>query len=134
MNIFIDTNVYLDIALQREPFVDDSLAIFEKASDSKVVLFIAPHSLATIYYISSRAIGKSEALVLIQNLVELTQVANFDHNDSIKALELNGSDFEDSMVISAAISNRAECIITRNPKDFKCSPIAIFTPEEFLKS
>ena len=51
----------------------------------------------------------------------------------LQALRLEGQDFEDSMVIYAAMSNKVDNIITRNTKDFANSSIKTLTPEKFLK-
>lgn len=133
MNIFIDTNICLDITLQRSAFLKNSLKIFENAATKGDLLILAPHSLAIIFYISAKTTGTSQATNLIRDLIELVKIGNFTHEDAVSAIEINQHDYEDSLIIAAAISNGAECIITRNPQDFSNSPIKVFTPEEFLK-
>ena len=46
------------------------------------------------------------------------------------ALALNWTDFEDA--VSAAAAKRAKCdaLVTRNPTDFKGSPVPVLTPSE----
>ena len=54
-----------------------------------------------------------------------TSVANL-------AIDSGWGDFEDALQYYSAVHGRANCIVTRNPRDFSKSEIPIFTPEEFL--
>ena len=42
-------------------------------------------------------------------------------------------DYEDALLAANANRNRADCIVTRNVKDFAKSPIKAVTPAQFLK-
>ena len=53
-------------------------------------------------------------------------------SDLAKAAELQWADFEDAVQAATAERVHADCIITRNIKDFKQSRIVAFTPAEFL--
>jgi hypothetical protein len=46
---------------------------------------------------------------------------------------MNLSDIEDAMQIAAAIACRANVIVTRNVGDFSTSPIAVMTPEDYVR-
>ena len=51
-----------------------------------------------------------------------------------KALDNNDiTDFEDAIQYACAESVGADCIVTRNTKDFGNCPIKAVTPEEFLE-
>ena len=41
-------------------------------------------------------------------------------------------DYEDATQHRSAIEEQADCIVTRNKKDFKASIILVLTPEEFF--
>lgn len=69
----------------------------------------------------------------------LLQVSTF-----VKILDLQGStvvemlssdwkDYEDATQNHTAISANADCIVTRNIKDFRESSLPVYTVEEFLK-
>jgi predicted nucleic acid-binding protein len=55
-------------------------------------------------------------------------VSETDTKAVIYALGLNVCDFEDAMQISAAISCKADFIVTRNIRDFKHSPYSSQLP------
>ncbi|MCA9937888.1 MAG: hypothetical protein KC418_04560 [Anaerolineales bacterium] len=40
MKILIDTNVILDIALERQPFVEQAMSLFEEAERAHVALYV----------------------------------------------------------------------------------------------
>jgi hypothetical protein len=44
------------------------------------------------------------------------------------------ADFEDAVQYYAAISAKADAIITRNTKDYKHASIPVLTAEQFLKT
>ena len=41
-------------------------------------------------------------------------------------------DYEDATQYRSAVDEQADCIVTRNKKDFKASSIAVLTPTEFF--
>ena len=43
------------------------------------------------------------------------------------------TDFEDAVQASAATVAEIDCIVTRNKRDFRKSPVPAVLPEEFLK-
>jgi predicted nucleic acid-binding protein len=48
------------------------------------------------------------------------------------ALSLGGQDFEDDLQIAAAISARADAIVTRDTTGFAASPIEVLLPGQLL--
>ena len=42
------------------------------------------------------------------------------------------NDFEDNLVFSCAVNAGLDAIVTRDPKGFAGSPLAVLTPVEFL--
>ena len=41
-------------------------------------------------------------------------------------------DYEDATQHRSAIDEQADCIVTRNKKDFKAAQIPVFEPQEFI--
>lgn len=134
MKVVFDTNVLLDIALARKPFVTSSMAVWVRTAQSEHPPMIAPHSLATFYYIVRQAHGKGRAMDAVQDLLVTGQLISFDADCAARAFELGFSDFEDAMIASAAVSVEADWILTRNMSDFKISPVPCATPEDFLNN
>lgn len=131
-NIFIDTNIALDLLSQREPFCNSAGQLFTLADKKKIKLYISSLSFSTIHYILSKQIGKEKAKETLRNFKVLTTVLPVD--DKIIELALNSHfpDFEDAIQYHCAIENNIEVIITRNIKDYKKSQISVMTADEFL--
>lgn len=131
MKILIDTDVLIDVALNRKRFVEHSVWVLDAAQYSEIQAFIAWHSLANFYYIVSSPSGSQKAQGFIKDLLEFVEVAPVKTEDALYALSLKIADFEDSLQIAAAQACRAEKIITRNIKHYRNSPIQAVTPEQF---
>ena len=133
MTLLIDTDILLDVALQRVGFFEDSMKVIDLAEDKKINGFIAWHSLSNLYYLTSSASKKGQAKEFIGDLLEFIQVANTHTNSAIKAVNMDVPDFEDALQISSAIECNANYIITRNIKHYKKSIVKPLTPTQFLK-
>ena len=134
MNILIDTNVAIDILIEREPFFKNSQRILLAAEQKYINGFISASSITDIYYITYK-FYKSKATaneLLREHLIGAVNIAAVDGDIIIEALDLNWSDFEDSVQYITGESISADYIVTRNPEDFKNAKINIITPEELL--
>lgn len=132
-NFFLDTNIVIDVLIDRKPFSDDGKIIFENGINKKIKLYISALSYATIYYYIKKSTSSHEKTMLILNklnsFIETTDV----NNTTIKnALNSNFKDFEDAIQYHSAKNKSIDAIITRNPKDFKNSSLLILTPDEAL--
>jgi len=132
VNVLVDTDVLLDVALDRTPWADDSLAFLDHCQAGRCSCRVSWHSLATVFYVASGA-GSSRAREFIRELLAFAEVAPVAHQDMLLALELEMADLEDAMQIAAAMACRATRIVTRNIKDFRNSPVRAATPAKFLK-
>ena len=132
-HVFIDTNVAIDLLMDREGFADDAEAIFTAAEVGECVVYMCSLSLTNIFYIVSKQMGRQVALNdlrVLNRLVNVTPVTSAEIN---QALYSDFSDFEDAVQYFSALSvPRMDGIITRNPKDFRLSILPVITPKEFL--
>jgi predicted nucleic acid-binding protein len=128
MRILIDTDVLLDVALERSPFVESSADVLRWVERGGRAC-IAWHSLANCAYLLEKD-GRS----FLSQLLTVLVVAPVGHRDAQVALKLPISDFEDALQVAAAQAWSAQKIITRKIRDYKRSPILACTPEAFLKA
>ena len=135
MIALFDTNIALDILLQREEFFKNSFSSVIVAEYNKYQLAITSNAITDIYYIATKLKGKIEAKRIIEELFTLFDVFDINEIDCINACEMKQSrDFEDGVLIACAQRHKVECIITRNIKDFNINDIKVYTPEKFLKN
>ena len=131
MQIMVDTNVVLDVLLNRPAFVQDSATILRAASE-ETQEFITASAVTDIYYIARKELKDSlQTKMLIRNLLQVVHVASVSEVDVWAALDSNWKDFEDSVQNAVAEHQRFDYIITRNPSDYKDSSLPVMTPQEF---
>ena len=127
LRVLLDTNVVLDWLLDRKPWSDDALPLWQARDTRRVITYIAASILTDIFYIARRQIGNVAALVGIDQSLAL-EVALVDKSTLLRARELPGSDFEDNVAIVCAEAERLDFIITRNTDDFRHSSIRAIEP------
>lgn len=132
MKLFVDTNVLLDILLKRKPYCSSS----KKAlllNNMRDELFFSAKSVTDIHYILRKAVGESESRIALGKLFQTVNCVNTEANDILCGLVNDFPDFEDSVAEAIAVRIGANCIITRNKKDFSRSRLPVYTPEEYIK-
>ena len=73
--------------------------------------------------------GNIKAKRIISAILRVFGVATVDGAVVQEALQLPFSDFEDAVSATAARLAGCECIVTRDPKGFRGSPVRSLTPE-----
>jgi predicted nucleic acid-binding protein len=134
-NLFIDTNIVLDLLAKREPFYESSAKLFSLADRNAIQLSVSSLTFANTNYVLSKLKSASEAKEILRKFKLLVQIVPL--SEKIVDLALNDSefkDFEDGLQYYSAIESNQDIIITRNQKDFKSSQLAIMSAEEFLSS
>lgn len=133
MKIMCDTNVIIDVLLEREPFAEASCGALSLCEERRIEGFVSASSVTDIYYLVRKYTHSTElAYNAIGKLLEIVKVCSVTNNDVLTAFQRKAKDFEDCLVATCAKSNRCDCIVTRNKKDFKEFDIPLLTPEELL--
>lgn len=132
MKYFLDMNVLLDALLERAPFEEAAAELWAAVESRLVEGFVAAHAVTTIFYLIRKARGNAGARHAISRMMSQFKVAAVDTLVVEKALSLNWTDFEDA--VSAVAAERAGCdlIVTRDPKHFRKSVLAVHTPESAM--
>lgn len=132
MKVLFDTNVLLDILLNREPFATPAAVALSKAEKGELSGYACATTVTTIFYLCRKAVGKDAASQHIRTLLSILEVAPVNRKVIEGALQVDFTDFEDAVLSESAVLVSAETIVTRNKKDFAKSPISVYTPEELL--
>lgn len=132
-NLFLDTNIIIDMLANRQPFSIAAARLFDLAEKGKVKLFISALSYANIYYIVKKTCTHKEMITLLQDLENLTDTLDVTKMVISKSLMSDFKDFEDAIQYHTAISNKEiTAIVTRDTKDYKNGVLSILTPDEVL--
>ena len=134
MKIMCDTNVIIDVLLEREPFAENSCKILSLCEEHRVDGFISASSVTDIYYLVRKHTHSTDlAYKAVGKLLEIVKVCSVTNNDVLTAFQRKARDFEDCLMATCAKSIRCDYIITRNKKDFEEFDIPLLTPTEFLQ-
>lgn len=130
--LLVDTNVVLDVLLDRQPHADTSAAIWASIETGPCEGFLAADAITTIHYLVQRELGALKAKQLISLIVRVFHVATVDGTVIEQALRLRMADFEDAVTAAAALTSECEYVVTRDPKGFRGSPVRTLAPEAVL--
>lgn len=133
MRILFDTNVVLDILLDREPFATTVAYLFSKVEDGEVLGYLCATTITTVNYLASRVVGAYQAQVEIGKLLSLFEIAPVNRPVLEAALQSKFPDFEDAVVHEAAVHVGAQGIVTRDLRGFKEATVSIYSPEEMTR-
>lgn len=133
MRILLDNNVILDSVLQRAPWHTEADAILNAAGQGQLTVATTTLSLATIFYVGRRIVGTDPARTAVRDFLVAFEILAIDKQTLLDADALSGNDFEDNILIAAAVSAALDAIVTRNVADFSHSPIPVWTPVELLQ-
>lgn len=132
MQVLIDTNIVLDMLLNRTDFVQAAVKIF-KIPDDTVQKYVSASAITDIHYIAYQEIrDKSKVRDLLKKVLQIIHVSGVSEEDIVSALNSDWNDFEDSVQNAVAESHEYDAIITRNKSDYKKSNLKVFSPDEFL--
>jgi predicted nucleic acid-binding protein len=133
VKILFDTNVILDVLLEREPYADIATKLISMVEKNKLKGFLGATTITTIFYLASKVAGKKKAKSEVNKLLSLFKIAPINQTVLKEAVNLPFTDFEDAVLHEAAKQIGLHGIVTRNTKDFKKVSISVYTPEELLK-
>ncbi|MFB2833746.1 PIN domain-containing protein [Floridanema evergladense] len=134
MRVLIDTNIILDVLLEREPFLQDAKTLLENVRIGRVVGYVTATTITNIFYIvrrQTKSIEKAKETVYLT--LTLMQICRVDRNILEQAFALHINDFEDAVQLACAIAENLEGIVTRNTEDFVAANLPILTAGEVVE-
>jgi len=132
MRLLFDTNVVLDVLLDRQPYAEASAAAWAAVESGKAEGLVAAHAVTTIHYLIRKEMGAVKAKRIVSAILRVFGIAVVDGAVVQEALQLSFSDFEDAVTAAAARLAGCDCIVTRDPKGFRGSPVRSLTPEAVM--
>jgi predicted nucleic acid-binding protein len=127
--ILLDTNIVLDVLLDRKPYVDASAAVWAAVETGAAEGMLAAPAFTTIHYLIRKEMGNAKSGRTVSAILRVFRVAAVDGEVIRQAIELPVSDFEDAVTAAAAGLAGCEYIVSRDPRGFRGSPIPSLTPE-----
>jgi predicted nucleic acid-binding protein len=118
MKILIDTNIVLDVLLDRQPFVDEGIALFEMVEQQQIQGYIAATTVTNIFYIVRKAHNRTVALDAVRRVLMALELCQVDRAVIEQAIDDGLKDFEDGVQVACAKLNQLDAIVTRDRNDF----------------
>ena len=129
--VFLDTNVLLDIALERE-YRAEAEKIWELADKNSIDLFATALSYANAAYIM-RHLPLGERYARLLALTQGVVIIPLTESHIFEAIAQPTNDFEDMLQYQCARTAGCDVIVSNNTKDFKTfSALPVMTSREFL--
>jgi predicted nucleic acid-binding protein len=128
----LDISVLLDLLLNRAPWAADAARLWDAHRHSKIRIWVAAFSLPTVFYVVRKQAGLPAARTAVQSCLATLDIAATDLAALLAADALAGADFEDDLQIASAVQLCVDAIVTRDPRGFAASPIAVMTPSDVL--
>jgi predicted nucleic acid-binding protein len=130
--VLIDINILLDVLQQREPFYQASAGLLASVESGQVQGYVAAHSITTLFYLIQKDQSSAKARATITNLLQFIKIAPVDESTIEQALNLDYRDYEDAVQMICAVQCKADCLVTRNVKDYQPALLPVLQPVDFL--
>ena len=128
--LLLDVNVVLDVLLDRHPHVERAAALWTAIEEGQAEGLLSAHAVTTLHYLNARSVGWRMARETTESLLSVFNIAAVDERVLASALGFGWKDFEDAVTAVAARRAKCDVLVTRNPRDFKRSPVRVMTPAE----
>jgi len=133
VKIQIDTDVVLDLLLDRAPFSEAAAQLFAYVEHGILEASVASTTITTVHYLTGRATNIRKAKSLTTLLMSLVEIAPVDRTVLSNALTNGFTDYKDAIIHESAVMIGVEAIITRNLKDYKKATLPVMSPTAFLQ-
>ncbi len=132
MRVLLDTNVLLDVLLNRAPWVAESCAVWQAHEDGRIPGYVVACAVADIFYVARRLTQLETARKAVRLCLETFEICAVDRQALEQAQSLLGNDFEDNLQIACASLASLDAIVTRDKEGFKTAPLTVLRPAELL--
>lgn len=104
--VLLDTNIVLDIALERQEFKKQAQDVTRLLYETGISMFITATTVTDIYYLIRKQSGHEEATGFLVNFFEYCDISGVDKISVLNALYSGRKDFEDLVQIETAKQKR----------------------------
>lgn len=134
MDVFIDTNVLIDVLSKRDPFYKSSAQVWSWAEKGAIHGLISVISFNNVYYVVRKLRNRRTAERMMILMRDAFDIVALDKQILGQAIDAGFKDFEDAIQYMSAVHAEADCLVSRNPKDFPLKDLSVISPEEFVAS
>ncbi len=133
LNVLLDVNLLLNVFLDREPWVSEARTVWTAHHERRLTGHVAAHGLTNLFYIARKVIGTDKARKAVRLVLQTFEIAPIGRRELELADSLSGTDLEDNLVLACASLAGLDAIVTRDPRGFAGSTVAVLSPAELLE-
>jgi predicted nucleic acid-binding protein len=135
-SLFIDTDIILDVILNRKDYFTESAGIFKCFENHTVTLYTSSSIIINVQYVGQKQISKVKCKAAMKYLLQYFEILEPNKLTITEAYNSDFTDIEDAIqYFMAKNSGLIDFIITRNIKDYQKenNGLPTLTPAQFLK-
>ena len=133
MRAYVDTNILVDLVLSRQEFLPDAQRVFAIGYAGEAQLVVSALSFVNTVYLGRKyKFPMDDVLSKLRMIADFVDVADLSGQNVVDMLTSGWRDYEDATQYRSAIDEQADCIVTRNKKDFKAGTLPVLSPVEFF--
>ena len=133
MRVLFDSDVVLDLLLDREPFAEAAAALFEQHERGRIDGHVSGVTVVNVFYVTRKLKGADAARLAVGELLKTLGVCPVDQNVLEVAHRLPFSDYEDAVQYACAEAAGLDAVVTRNLEDYKNAVLPVFAPDGLLQ-
>ena len=95
MKVFLDTNILIDIVLNRKPWVEAELVLLELSRQKKLSLVASDISFVNLAYVLRKAMSSADMYSTMTDMLKYISVAAAGESIIREAVSLRWKDMED---------------------------------------
>ena len=133
MKVLIDGNILLDVLQRREPHFEASSKVWKLCETDQMEGYVSALTFADLVYVMRKELNPESIHEVLKKLGLIFRFTELAVPDLTEAAEMKWNDYEDAVQAATARRIHAECIVTRNIRDYLQSKVPAFTPAELLE-
>jgi predicted nucleic acid-binding protein len=133
LRLLFDTNIVLDLLLDREPFSTRVAAVLSAVEKGMLSGYLCATTITTVHYLASKAVGAKKAKRELGKLLSLFEIAPVNRAVLEAALRSKFPDFEDAVIHEAALHVGVDGIVTGDIRGLKRATVAVYSPDELIR-
>jgi predicted nucleic acid-binding protein len=93
-----DTNIILDVLLNRKPFEATAIRLFSAVEKNIIQGYLCSTTITTLDYLLSKSLGKANSKQAILSTLEMFNITEVNYRTLKAAVDSDFSDFEDAVL------------------------------------
>jgi len=131
--VFLDTNVFLDCFLKKEPHWEASAVVLDMVAHERIKAYTSSASFCNINYMLNKLDKNRVVEKDLQFLLDIIKIVPVNGQILGQALFEAMPDYEDSVQYASALRADCDFIITTNKQDFSNCKIQVLNASEFVE-